>query len=55
VDVVAAVEPRPQPPELVEQGQRLLDHVAEDPQSAALGRVTAGDGRGVAPALVDPR
>jgi hypothetical protein len=46
VDVVPAVEPRPQSVELVEQGERLLDHVAEDPQPAAMRRVATGDGRG---------
>src|SRR5688572_9699633 len=46
VDVGTLVEPRPQPAELVQQRDRLLHHVAEDPQPAAVRLAAAGQARG---------
>ncbi len=43
VDVGAFLVPRPQASHLVEQRQRLLDHVAEHAQSAAVRRVPPRD------------
>jgi len=43
VHVVASVEPRPQPSELVQQRDRLLDHVTHRAQPAAVRLATAGD------------
>src|SRR5258708_39204634 len=50
VDISASVESRAQAAELMEQGQRLFDHVTEDAQATAMLAVAAGDGPGEAPA-----
>jgi len=46
VNVVTLVEARSQPAELVQQGDRLLDHISKDAQAAAVWRVSSSDGRG---------
>src|SRR3954452_1454121 len=43
VDVIAFVESGPEPAELMQQRNRLLNHVSEDAQSAAMGRAATGD------------